>query len=141
MDGVRALAFGETGRVDGSSLGLPDRVARGYALIVGDDLVQVGSETTGPELGEVLRGLRIQPRWAALDGVLDVLPSGTVVAGQGVRSRWGDVDVLKPEQAVPPVATGYGADLVLPDTARRGIAVSVERGTRLVTRPSRACAP
>lgn len=128
LGGVRAIAFGESERIDGSSLGLPDRVALGWAVIVGDTVVQINSEAPEADLAELVAGLAVEPRWAALDGVLDELPEGAEVVAQGVRSRWSEPDRLRPELAEPPPATSYGADIVLPDAGRRGISVEVVHG-------------
>ncbi|MCB0960089.1 MAG: hypothetical protein KDB04_11275 [Acidimicrobiales bacterium] len=128
LGGRRVLAFGEVSRVDGSSLGLPDRVASGYAALVGDGVVQISSEAAEDVLAEVVAGLEAAPRWAAVDGVLDLLPAGTEVVGQGVRSRWARATGFQRNVTGPPPATGYGIDLVDPATGRRGVSIEVTDG-------------
>ncbi|MEZ5137361.1 MAG: hypothetical protein R2702_05745 [Acidimicrobiales bacterium] len=128
LGGRRVLAFGEVSRVDGSSLGLPDRVASGHAVLVGDAVVQISSEVAEDVLAEVVAGLEAAPRWAAVDGVLDLLPAGTEVVGQGVRSRWARATGFQRNVTGPPPATGYGIDLVDPATGRRGVSIEVTDG-------------
>lgn len=126
--GTRVLVRGEVDRVDGSSLGLPDRVARGYAVLVDDTVVQANSEAALPETMALLASISVEPRWPALDGVLDALPEGTQVIAQGVRSRWAGVRGLPRGEPTPPPADAYGADLLLPDSGRTGIVVEVTDG-------------
>ena len=102
--GAPAITYGVTEVVDGSSLGLPDRVARSFLALVGDDAIQISAEhVTDAQVGEVLASIGSTPAEPGLRLDHAALPRGAQLVVQGARPRW-----LQPSEFDPTKSTRAG---------------------------------
>lgn len=128
VGGHDVVALGVTEVVSGASLGLPDRVARTYLLLAGEDTFQIGTEQVSEQqLGEVLGGLGPAPAEPGLDPAPSALPEGAQLVVQAEQPRWLQPEEFDPAASSPAPGRRYGGLFFVPGS-RTPITVEVATG-------------
>jgi len=129
IDGGPVVALGETDRIAGGSVGRPARVATGWLLVAGDDVVQVTTEglSTG-QVEQVVAGIGTSPENPGFTVPDGKLPAGARPVAQGPQRPWLEPDRLHPELSAPASGTAYGITYALAGS-RSLLSVTVIRDT------------
>ncbi|MFW6034015.1 MAG: hypothetical protein ACOC9R_02665 [bacterium] len=116
VDGRPVVALGEVFRFDARPGGPPDRVALGWAVVVGEDVIQVLTEgLSSTQIEQLLGGLGTAPDDPGFAVPDEVLPGGARPVAQGPQRLWFQPDDLRPDLSTPVPGTATGITYALPD--------------------------